>query len=111
MGHNVKEAKERGLVTWMKDTLLEEVPSATVRSLRPWPWVSGAGWETGTSSSQRFHCSFWNLLPSGATLLPLALPTAACCPPASQSSLGKTSPSLGLQVTERQTMTGSERPL
>lgn len=63
------------------------------------------GRETGTPSSQRSHCSFWNLLPSGATLLPLALPTTPCCQPAGRGLLGKTSPSLGLQVTEHQTMT------
>lgn len=63
------------------------------------------GRETGTPSSQRSHCSFWNLLPPGATLLPLALPTTPCCQPAGRGLLGKTSPSLGLQVTEHQTMT------
>lgn len=35
----------------------------------------------------------------------LALPTMPCCQPASEGLLGKTSPSLALQVTERQTLT------
>lgn len=43
MGHNMNEAGDCGLVTWMKDAHVGEVPSATVRPAWPWPWVFGAG--------------------------------------------------------------------